>query len=372
MTKAALGVRTVKAGLRVKTVQAAGLGMTEITEMVSRKWKDIEIRTWCWWQWNQGLVGRQWKQDLAWGQWNQDLVWELWKRDFAWGLWNKRDFVWGQWKRDFVWGQWKEDLVWGAVKTWLCVRAVKTGLGVRAVKTWLCVRAVKTGLGVRAMKTGLGARAVKTWLCVRTVKTGLGVRTLLSTITSIYNLKGRFTQTAFAHLKENNFCNPFQSAYRLDTATRPRCKRFAKRYGRRQFFCSTLTGSFSCIWYYRSPNSSFPSRNCLWHPLYRSPVVLIISSGQTSVRGYQQFCFLFFSSRVWRSTGLSAGTCAVCFVHYSTFRDHNQSLSQTSAFWRRHPTSEINSIKWCIKPYTWPAITHRSHKSMGVQPPTQF
>ena len=31
----------------------------------------------------------------------------------------------------------------------------------------------------------------------------------------------------------------------------------------------------------------------------------------------QQFCFLFFSSHVWYSTGFRVGTCAVCFVHYS-------------------------------------------------------
>ena len=38
---------------------------------------------------------------------------------------------------------------------------------------------------------------------------------------------------------------------------------------------------------------------------------------------------------VWCSTGLSAGACAVCFVHYSTVRHHNrQSLSQPSAFCR--------------------------------------
>ena len=31
-------------------------------------------------------------------------------------------------------------------------------------------------------------------------------------------------------------------------------------------------------------NTSLPSRNCLWHPLYRTPVVSIISSGEKSVR----------------------------------------------------------------------------------------
>ena len=65
------------------------------------------------------------------------------------------------------------------------------------------------------------------------------------------------------------------------------------------------------------------------------------------------------------------GTRAVCFVQYSTFRHHSQSLSQPSAFWRRHPTSKINSTKWRAKPYTRPAIMYRWHKSMDVQQPTQ-
>ena len=158
-----------------------------------------------------------------------------------------------------------------------------------------------------------------------------------------------------AHLQENNLCNPFQSAYRTGHSTETAllsCKCLVKHYRQRQNLCFTLTGSFSCVWYYRSPDFSFMSRNCLWHPLYRCPVVLIIPSGQKSVCGCQQFCFLFISSHVWCSTGLSAGTCAVCFVHCSIFRHHSKSLTQPSAFCRRHPTSKINSTKWWAKPYT--------------------
>ena len=92
---------------------------------------------------------------------------------------------------------------------------------------------------------------------------------------------------------------------------------------------------------------------------------------QKSVHGCQQFCFLFISSYVSYSTGLSAGTCAVCFVLCSTFRYHSKSLSQPSAFCRQHPTSKINSTKWRAKPYTWPATMHRWHKSMDVQQPAQ-
>ena len=116
-----------------------------------------------------------------------------------------------------------------------------------------------------------------------------------------------------------------------DTAPRlhsTRCKQLVKRYEWRQNLYFTLTGSFSCVWHYWSPDSSFLSRICFWHPLYRSPVVLIVPSGQKSMCCCQQFCFLFFSSHVWCSTGFSVGTCAVCFVHYSTFRHHSQSLCQ--------------------------------------------
>jgi len=123
--------------------------------------------------------------------------------------------------------------------------------------------------------------------------------------------------------------------------------------------------TLSITWFF------FPSWNCLWHPLYRSPVVLIIPSSQKLMRCCQQFCFLFFSGHVWCSAGFSVGTCAVCFVHYSTSRHHSQSLSQPSAFCRQHPTSKINSTKRRAKPYTQPAIMYRWHKSMDVQQPTQ-
>ena len=88
------------------------------------------------------------------------------------------------------------------------------------------------------------------------------------------------------------------------------------------------TRSFCCVWYCWSPDSSFPSQNCLWHPLYHSLVVSIIPPGQKSACGYQQFCFPFFFSYVWCSTGLSAGTCAVCFVYYTTFR-HSKSFTDS-------------------------------------------
>ena len=126
-----------------------------------------------------------------------------------------------------------------------------------------------------------------------------------------------------AHFHENNLCNPFQSAYHTVHSTETALLRVVKDNAMdKDKICFTLTGSFSCVWYFRSLGSSFMSQSCLWHPLYRSPVVLIIPSGQKSVCGCQQFYFLFISSYVWCSTGLSAGTCAICFVHYSTFTVH--------------------------------------------------
>ena len=41
--------------------------------------------------------------------------------------------------------------------------------------------------------------------------------------------------------------------------------------------CAPSTGSLGRFWYYRSPNFSFLSRNCLWHSLHGTPVVSIIS-----------------------------------------------------------------------------------------------
>ena len=106
------------------------------------------------------------------------------------------------------------------------------------------------------------------------------------------------------------------------------------------FYSHCIFGRFR---YYWSPNSSLASRNCLRHPFYRTPVVSIVSTGQKSVHCCQQFCFLSFSFDVWSSSGLSAGPCKVCLVHYSTFWHHSQSFGQPSAVCRRHPTSKIST-----------------------------
>ena len=108
-----------------------------------------------------------------------------------------------------------------------------------------------------------------------------------------------------------------------------------------------------------------------WHPLYPTPVVSITTFWQKSVRCCQQFCFLFFSSRVWYSARLSAGTRAICFAHYSTLRHHGQSLCQPSAFGRRHPTSNINSTKWCTKPCNYVQMTYK-HGCATIPPPLFF
>ena len=63
----------------------------------------------------------------------------------------------------------------------------------------------------------------------------------------------------------------------------------------------------------------------------------------------QQFCFLFFSSHVWCSTVFSVGTCAVCFVHYSTFRHHSQSvnhqlLADDTELQKSTPPNDVQSL----------------------------
>ena len=71
----------------------------------------------------------------------------------------------------------------------------------------------------------------------------------------------------------------------------------------------------------------------------RSPVVSVIPSGQKSMRCCQQFCFLFFSSHVWCSTGFSVGTCAVCFVHYSTQSTISFSQMTPNFIYQLHQTT---------------------------------
>ena len=161
-------------------------------------------------------------------------------------------------------------------------------------------------------------------------------------------------QKRLAHLQENNFWNPFKSAYRTghstDTALLRVVNDLLNAMDEDKISVFTLTGAFSCVWHYRSSDSSFPSRNCLWHQLYRSPVVSIVPSGQISVSCCQQFCFLFFSSYVWCSAGFSVETCAVCLyttplsdiianhsVNHQPFADDTQLQKST-------PPNDVQSL----------------------------
>ena len=93
--------------------------------------------------------------------------------------------------------------------------------------------------------------------------------------------------TECQHLVKEVICiNAFSSnslreiipEYSKSSYTTINFKSSVKCYGWRQNLCFTLTGSFSCIWHYRSPDSSFLSQNCFWHLLYCSPVVSIVPS----------------------------------------------------------------------------------------------
>ena len=84
-------------------------------------------------------------------------------------------------------------------------------------------------------------------------------------------------------------------------------------------------------------------------------MVSIVPSGQKSMRCCQQFCFLFFfSSHVWCSIGFSVGTCAICFVHYSTFRHHSQSLSlaDDAQLQKSAPPNDVQSLTYDLQSCT--------------------
>ena len=63
------------------------------------------------------------------------------------------------------------------------------------------------------------------------------------------------------------------------------------------------------------------------------------------MRGCQQFCFLFISSHVRCSTGLSAGICVVCFVYYSTNHSVNHQLFADDTQLRKStPPNDMQSL----------------------------
>ena len=96
----------------------------------------------------------------------------------------------------------------------------------------------------------------------------------------------------------------------------------------------------------------FPISKLSWHPLYRSPVVLIVPSGQKSMCCCQQFCFLFFSSHVWCSTGFSVGNlcclfCTLLHFHSDIIANHSvnhQLFADDAQLQKSTPPKDVQSL----------------------------
>ena len=168
----------------------------------------------------------------------------------------------------------------------------------------------------------------------------------------------------FLHLQENNLCNAFQSAYRTGHSTETALLHVVNHLLNatdEDRICSSLTGSFIYVWYCWSPDSFSPSRNCLWFPLYRYPVVSIIPSGQKSVYDWLLTILLPLLRLMFGvPQGSVLGSVYITLLSDSIANHsvNNQPFADDSQLQTSTPPNDVQ-----IKPYTWPTIMCRPHKA---------
>ena len=181
----------------------------------------------------------------------------------------------------------------------------------------------------------------------------------------------------FAHLQENDLCNPFQSAYRTGHSTVTALLQVVN-----DLLIAMHEDNISVL-LLLDLSAVFDTID---HQILLSRLETVFGIRFTALQWFRSYLLdrnqsivvnnsasssLFFSFDVWSSTGLGAGFCTNCLVHYSTFRRHGQSFSQPSVPCRWHPTSKISSTKQHTKPCTWPAVLYIWYKITDVQQSAQ-
>ena len=110
-------------------------------------------------------------------------------------------------------------------------------------------------------------------------------------------------------------------------------------FGRWQHFCLNLLGLVSCIWHYRSQNSTGQTWKSLWYFRHCSIVVRFLSYWKDSNGEHRQQQLKTIHSLLWRAAGLCPRPCFIYSVHKTTFKLDRTSFNLQSVFCWRHSTS---------------------------------
>ena len=174
-----------------------------------------------------------------------------------------------------------------------------------------------------------------------------------------------------AHLQENNFCNPFLSAYHTGHSTETTLLHVVND------LLTAMVEDKVSVLLLLALSAPFDTID---HQFFSHVSKLFLASIPPHSSGFDHIYWTVVNNSASSSPPLMFGVPQglvldpVLFVLYITPPSDiiaSHLFGQPSAVCRWHPTSKINFTKRHTNPYMWPAIVHRWYKIMDVQQSAQ-